>query len=195
MRTKFLGILTTSCLALSVQAQMDNSYKDFPIVVTVQFQSLSVTFRNFKSNFSNIGFGLGTEVSLNGDHNAIQQITALWYHNKTVGNGLMVYTQTAWRLTIASNAYSELKAGAGYQYSFRPVESFRQKNGNWVNVGHKGKGMLMLPVGISLGYNQQTNGMLSPFITYQFLIASGYNKSVPLIPETLIQVGSRIHAK
>jgi hypothetical protein len=147
-----------------------------------------------RSNFSNIGFGLGTELSYNGKSNLVQQVSATWHHNKTVGNGILLYSQAAWRPNIGSGVYTEFKAGAGYMYAFRPVESYKQSNGVWSLVNHKGKGMFTLPIGISVGYQSYSNRTyVSPFISYQFLLISGYNQSIPLVPETFIQVGSRIH--
>ena len=147
-----------------------------------------------KSNFSNIGFGLGTELSYSGKSNWVQQFSATWHRNKNIGNGILFYSQATWRPNIANGVYGELKAGAGYMYAFRPVESYKQVEGAWQSVRNKGKGMLVLPVGISLGYQQySSNTYLSPFVSYQFLLVSGYNQSIPLVPETLIQAGSRIH--
>lgn len=196
MKRRIVGFVISYAIMFSVQAQTETlgGYKNFPIVVTLQFHSLAMPFQDIKSNFSNIGLGLGTEVSYNGKQNWSQQINAVWYRNKTVGNGLLFYTQAAWRPAIKSNLYAEMKAGAGYLISFRPVESYKQVNDNWISVGHKGKGMFTIPIGISLGYNTQFSGTnFSPFISYQFLIVSGYNESIPFVPETLIQVGSRIH--
>lgn len=154
---------------------------------------MNLPFRNIKSNFSNIGFGLGTEFSYNGRQNLTQQFTALWYRNKAAGNGLMFYTQVAWRPEIAGDFFAEVKAGAGYLYSFRPVDSFRQIAGQWESVGHRGQGMLALPVGISAGYNNFSSGTsYSPFISYQFYLASGYNSSIPIVPGSLIQMGARM---
>lgn len=196
MNSKIITALLTICLATSLQAQTDaqNGYRNFPIIVMVQFHNLSMPFKDMKSNFSNIGFGLGTELSYNGKSNFVQQFSATWHHNKTVGNGILLYSQAAWRPNITSGVYTELKAGAGYMYAFRPVESYKQTNGVWSPVDHKGKGMFTLPIGISVGYQSYSNKTyVSPFISYQFLLISGYNQSIPLVPETLIQVGSRIH--
>lgn len=196
MKSNIIPVILGICLAVSGHAQSDtqNSYRNFPIFVMVQFHNLSMPFKDMKSNFSNIGFGLGTELSYNGKSNWGQQFSATWHHNKTVGNGILLYSQAAWRPTIGSGIYSELKAGAGYMYSFRPVESYKQNNGKWESVDRKGKGMFTLPVGISLGYQSYSEKTyISPFITYQFLLISGYNQSIPLVPETLVQVGSRIH--
>lgn len=196
MKRKIVLSLLGIFLAVSLKAQTDSqkSYRNFPIIVMVQFHNLSMPFKDMKSNFSNIGFGLGTELSYNGKSNWVQQFSATWHHNKTVGNGILLYSQAAWRPNIGSGVYSEVKAGAGYMYAFHPVESYKQNNGNWESVDRKGKGMFTLPVGISLGYQSYSEKTyISPFISYQFLLISGYNQSIPLVPETLIQVGSRIH--
>jgi hypothetical protein len=196
MKSKIVTTLVALCLTGSLLAQTDTqkSYRNFPIIVMIQFHNLSMPFKDMKSNFSNVGFGLGTELSYNGKSNWVQQFSATWHHNKTVGNGILLYSQAAWRPNIASGLYTEVKAGVGYMYSFRPVESYKQSNGVWESMGHKGKDMLALPVGISIGYQSFSDKTyISPFITYQFLLISGYNQSIPLVPETLIQVGSRIH--
>jgi hypothetical protein len=196
MRIKVLGAVVGCFLSVSLCAQTDpgTNYRNFPIILTIQFHSLSLPFKNLKSNFAHIGFGIGTEVSFNGKQNLVQQLTAMWYRNKQVGNGLLFYTQSAWRPTIATDAYTEFKFGAGYLYSFRPVESYKQVNGEWVSVGHRGRGMFTVPVGASIGYNAKTSsGYVSPFLSYQFLIVNGYNKSVPILPMTLIQAGTRVH--
>ncbi|MCO6488048.1 MAG: hypothetical protein J5I98_06495 [Phaeodactylibacter sp.] len=198
MKRNILLLLFSCCLNFSLSAQADaaREYRNFPIVVTLQFHSLALPFRNLKTNFSNVGIGLGTEVSYNGKNNWAQQLTLAWYRNRAIGNGLLLYTQSAWRPTASSGIFAEIKAGVGYLYAFRPVKSFRQQNGDWVSAGHKGKGMLAVPAGISLGYdNYALDTYFSPFASYQFLLAKGYNKSIPLVPETLIQAGTRIHFK
>lgn len=198
MKKTFFGALLGCCLAFSLSAQSDISknYRNFPIVLTLQFHSLTLPFKDLKSNFTNVGLGLGTELSFSGKQNWVQQVGALWYRNKTVGNGLLFYTQTAWRPSLSDNFYTELKIGAAYLLAFRPVDSFRYSNGEWTPAGRKGRGLLALPLGISLGYQQYSaETYLSPFVSYQFMLVKGYNKSIPLVPETLLQIGSRVHFK
>ena len=187
-------ICLTVCFYSQGQDKQNRSYRNFPVIITLQFHSLTLPFKNLKSNFSNVGFGLGTEISYNGKENWVQQFNVAWYRNKNIGNGLLFSTQTVWRPTVFNNFYSEIKAGAGYTYCFRPVESYKQDNGNWVSVGHKGKGMFTILTGISAGYNTYSSHIyVSPFVSYQFLLLKGYNKSIPVVPETLLQAGSKIH--
>ncbi|QMU29617.1 hypothetical protein [Adhaeribacter radiodurans] len=200
MKNKIAALLLSCCLTGQVQAQTDSNpirtYRNFPIILTAQFHSLTLPFKDLKSNFANVGLGIGTEVSLNKKHNWVQQVNGVWYRNRTVGNGLLFYTQTAWRPKLSSVFYAEVKAGAGYMLAYRPVESYKPENGDWVSVGNKGKGLVTVPVGISVGYNKYSaHTYLSPFVSYQLLVLPNYNKSIPIIPETLLQAGVRIHYK
>jgi hypothetical protein len=196
MKNKFVLMFLVLGVVASARAQTDGSksYRNFPIVITLQFHSLSMPFQKIKTNFRNPGIGIGTEISLNGKHNWAQQVTAMWYRNSAVGNGILVYTQVAWRPSLGSNVYGEIKAGLGYEYTFRPTESYKIDNGKWKSVGHRGKGMVAIPVGVSVGYDDfSADTYVSPFVSYQFLLVKGYSSSVPVAPQTLIQVGSRIH--
>ena len=191
-------LLVAMCLAAFIssrsQDKMNRAYRNFPVIITINFHSLTLPFRDFKSNFSNVGFGVGTEVSFNGKQDWVQQFSINWNRNENVGNGLLFSTQTVWRPTIADHFYGEIKAGVGYNLCYRPVESYQPKNGNWVSVGNKGKGMFTLLGGVSAGYNNYSSTTyVSPFVSYQLIILKGYNKSIPVVPETLLQVGSRIH--
>lgn len=200
MSTKYSIILffSVACCMYHMPGNAQNNandhYRNFPVILTLQFHSLSLPFRNLESNFSNIGIGLGTEVSLNGKHNWAQQFSVVWYRNQDAGNGVVLYTQPVWRPTIASDFYTEMKFGAGYLIAQRPVESYRQVEGTWVPVGRKGKGMFTIPVGFSLGYSARSSATcFSPFASYQLLLISNYNPSIPVMPATLIQLGSRIN--
>lgn len=170
-------------------------YRNFPVVITLQFHSLAMPFKDLKTNFRNIGIGIGTEVSLNGRHDWAQEFTLAYAHNKSVGDRLMLYTQAAWRPSI-DNVFGALKLGAGYCYTFHPNTSYQFENGQWTSVGHRGKGLLMMPAGLSAGYHHyEASSYVSPFVTYQFILLSGYNKSVPIIPETIAQTGAAVHFK
>jgi hypothetical protein len=196
MRSTFITTLALLTLHISGCAQNSDpgAYRNFPLVLSVQFHSLSMPFRHLGSNFRNIGFGLGTEVSLNGNDNWVQQFQFVWFHNKTVGNGVLLYTQSAWRPAIGTNGFTELKAGLGYMHEFRPMEAYKKVDGEWISEGRKGKGMLAIPIGASVGYRQYSaSTYIAPFVTYQFLVLNNYSQSIPIVPQTLVQFGTRIH--
>jgi hypothetical protein len=149
----FISIIIQTAAA---QTNSGKTYRNFPIVLSMQFHSLS-SLKDVKPNFKNVGFGIGSEIALGSKHNWAQQFQLSWYRNKQAGNGILLYTQSAWRPTLVSHIYTELKAGFGLTYNFRPEESFQQNNGAWSSAGHKGKWLFIVPVGVSLGYNKFLN--------------------------------------
>ena len=196
MKRQIVWLLVAGMFTESVKAQTSSKqdYRNFPIVLSVQFHSLAFPLKDLTSNFKNVGIGIGTEIALGSKHNWAQQFQLSWYRNKQAGNGVLVYTQSSWRPTLVSHVYSELKAGFGFTYNFRPVESFKQDNGEWTSVGHKGKWLFTVPIGISLGYNDFSNNTyVAPFVSYQVLASLGYAKGIPVITNSLFQLGTRIH--
>jgi len=165
---------------------------DFPIMLSVQFHALSMPFKNLGANLRNVGIGIGTAVHYGGSPHWQQQVQLVWYRNKAVGNGLLLYTQAAWRPGIGNDGFAEVKAGVGYLLSFRPVPVYSQQGGVWVSHGKAPKGMLAVPVGIGAAVAAQGQSSLAPFVNYQLMLVSGYNSSVPLVPQTLLQVGTYI---
>lgn len=175
-------------------AQDSKSYSDFPLTISLNFHAFTLPFRDLKANFTNIGIGLGTEVALNSSATWVQQVGVVWYHNKALGNGLLFSTQNVWRPAVGSNGYAEVKGGVGYLQSFLPTKGFRLNNGTWQETSRKGKGMFCVPLGIGAGYDIRTSqSFQSPFVNYQFIAVTGYNTSIPVVPNTLLQIGSRIH--
>ena len=192
-----LLVFLLSSKTLLAQDTSPKDYRNFPVTITLQFQSFSLPFKNMGANFKNVGIGLGTEVSHSGDsHNWIQEFSVFWIRNKYMGNGLYLMTQTAWRPYLAEPIFGEIKAGIGYKLAFRPSESFIQRDGEWVSVGKKGKGMLAIPLGIVLGVHQYAEGAYtSPYVNYQAIFIKGYNQDIPIVPETIFQLGTRTHFK
>jgi hypothetical protein len=176
------------------QEMGSHSYRNFPLIISIQFHALSLPLKDLKANFSNPGIGVGTEFSYSGNQNWVQQVNVIWYRNRYAGSGILLITQAVWRPSLGGNSFAEVKAGIGYSYSFRPVESYYQENEVWKKARHKGKSMFVIPVGLSAGFDHYSGGnLVSPFVSYQFLLLSGYNKSIPLVPETLLQAGTSVH--
>lgn len=186
-------VFITFVVVFRALAQEPQKRYDFPIILTVHFPALAMPFRNLDLNFRNIGVGLGTEVTLNREGTWVQQLHVAWLRNRHAGNELVAYSQLAWRPDIGDNGFTEVKAGIAYVYGFTASPAMKPVNGDWVSSGHKGKGMFALPVGVAFGYHDYHEDVrYSPFIGYQFMIVTHYNKTVPLMPQTLVQTGLSI---
>jgi hypothetical protein len=199
MKTFLLSLFLVLTLQSYSQGQTaDNSekdYRNFPLIVSIQFQNFALPLKDLGSNFSNVGFAIGTEVSLNGKQNWAQQFQAGYYFNRDAGNGFFTYTQTVYRPTLFNDFYAEVKFGLGWQRVFHAVDAYVYENGNYVSTAG-GKSQLIVPLGISLGYNDyKQNTYAAPFISYQVIPALFYNDGIPLNFYSLFQVGTRIHFK
>ncbi|EOZ92587.1 hypothetical protein A33Q_3968 [Indibacter alkaliphilus LW1] len=196
---KPLLLLVIACLFFPknqglAQAETGNNYRNFPIVFSLQFHSLAMPFKDLKSNFKNVGFGIGTEVSHNGLHNWVQQFDLIWIKNKGIGNGILLSTQTSYRPMMVGNIFAEVKAGVGYLKSFKPSQSYQQIDGKWNEAKKNGKGMLAFPIGLGLGqHNHSESSYISPFFGYQMILVTNYNQDIPIVPQTLFQIAGRIH--
>lgn len=185
-------ICSTLSIAQCFGQEASKLNQHLPILISIQFHSLAVPFHHLKSNFRNVGVSIGTEVDYGKSSDMHQQISLVWYHNKAVGNGLMLHSQAVWRPYI-EDAFGELKAGIGYNLSRRPVESFQFKNGEWTSVGKRGKGLLVIPVGLGAGFTQEgQNYTETYFMNYQIMAVNGYNRTIPILTETLIQFGTSL---
>lgn len=193
---KYLCIIGFFFFAFTVKAQVsEKDFRNFPINLSVQIQNFALPFKK-PFDWKNLGFGIGTEVSHNSNHNWVQEFAIWWNKNRTMGNGLYFLTQTAWRPYIGNPVFGEIKAGVAYKIAFRPSTAWIQKDGVWQSDGKKGKGMWAFPIGIGLGVHDFKNDFYaSPFVNYQFLLVKNYNPDIPLTPETVLQVGTRNHLK
>lgn len=199
MKNNFFKLLLLVLLPAVLYAQdaadSGKDYRNFPLIISVQFQNFALPFHDLKSNFTHVGIALGTEVSLNGKQNWAQQFQAGFYLNSEAGNGFFTCTQMVYRPTVFQHFFPEIKAGIGWQRVFHPVETYQFENGNWVSTAG-GKSQLIVPLGISVGYNDYSpKTYLSPFVSYQVIPALFYAKDLPLSFYSLFQVGTRIHFK
>lgn len=169
------------------------TYRNWPVVAGLQFHTLAMPFSDKKSAFSNPGLSVGTEFRYNRRATLLQAVQGGYYRNRYAGNGLYVAPQLVYRPQFGP-LYAELRAGAGVLYTMQPGRSYELKDGNWQTHNHGGKLTLMLPVGLSLGYDgRQAAPRISPFVSYQVFVMHGYNPGIPVVPNRLLQAGVRAH--
>ncbi len=183
-------LLASVFINLHGQKTASNSYQNFPIIVSMQFHAFSMPFKDLKTNFKNVGIGLGTEWSLNRSNSLIQQINLQWIRNRQIGNRFMVNTQSVWRPSLGQNFYGEARIGLGYMISRLPSDGLIFEESRWTQV-NQSKGLFHIPIGLGFGY--QVNSTWATFINYQTLFVSKYNPDVPIVPETILQFGSRVN--
>jgi hypothetical protein len=186
--------LLLSTVAARAQAPADPAaYRNWPVVASLQFHSLSTPLSDWPTSFANPGLSLGTEFRYNRRATLLQSLPVGYYRNRYAGNGLYVAPQLVYRPQFGA-WYAELRAGVGALYTMQPGRSYELQDGSWQTHNHGGKLTLMLPVGVSVGYHgRQAAPRISPFVSYQVFVLHGYNPSIPVVPNRLLQVGVRAH--
>jgi len=193
-RTVTYGLLVLILLYKLKGQDLNYNYDNYPIVISLQFHSFSMPIQKISHHFRNVGIGIGTEVGFKeNDQKWAQSVKLVWYRNKTMGNGVQLYTQSVYRPDFSSNVFGEVKLGIGYQYMYRPVESFKYEAGDWKSAGKKGKHMMMLPFNVGFGFVADSNNEVLQSINYQWMILKGYNESIPIVPNATIILDTRIH--
>ncbi|UOQ68992.1 hypothetical protein [Hymenobacter volaticus] len=86
------------------------SYRNWPVVVGLQFHTLAMPFSDQKRTLSNPGVSVGTEFRYNRRATLLQAVQAGYYHNRYAGNGLYVAPQLVYRPKFGP-LFAELKAG------------------------------------------------------------------------------------
>jgi len=198
MKTNLFCWASTVLLFSAVEAyaqapKAPGAYHNWPVVASLQFHSLSTPLGDLPTSFSNPGVNLGTEFRYNRRATLLQSAQVGYYHNRYAGNGLYVAPQLVYRPRFGP-LYAELRAGVGALYTMKPSRSYELKDDSWQTHNHGGKLTLMLPVGVSVGYNGwQAAPRISPFVSYQIFVLHGYNPSIPIVPNRLLQVGVRAY--
>jgi|GEM_PF-628614 len=201
MKVKILLLALMLAVGIPIVRAQQNSnairaYRNFPIVVGVQFQSIGRPFKTFKANFANPGFRIGTEVSLTGRQKQdwAQAFTIGWNYNKHSGNSFVAFTQTIYRPVVVGDFLADIRLGIGLTRNMHPSGAWQQASGSLDNKGSWGKTMLLIPTGIGVGYNGYHSGTyFSPFATYEVLAAISCKHIIPVLPASSLQVGARLY--
>jgi hypothetical protein len=176
----------------------DSALMKLPIIVSVNFQTIATPFHNLNNNFRNCGIKIGTEIAYNKNGNLLQSFNIGYYRNRLNGDGLYVNSEFIYRPKIYKPIHIEIKLGPGVADVFLPTQPYEPDgNGNWHKASNYGK--LALQVHGSLGIWYQSIAInkirLSPFIQYEIVGIISYNKSIPVLPTTAINIGCRINFK
>lgn len=178
------------------QGQTPQPFHSWPIRVSLIFHNVTTPFRDMRSNFLHPGVGIGTEIKYNNRARWVQSLDVIWYRNKQMGNGLLAFTQVAWRPGRKDGIYGEIKAGVGYAYMWRPVPGMQLHSGSFTDAGKHGKHMLTAPAGFGIGWNNDPKRSWSnQLLGYQLLLSGPFNPSIPAIPQTIITLGSNINPR
>lgn len=161
-------------------------------LVGISFHAISTPLHKPGNNFRNLGFKVGAELPWNAKDNLRQSLEVGYYFNRFNGRSVYVHSDFVYRPRIAKDLRADLRLGPGLGYVLHPVESWKQKNGEWV-ADRSGKLFPQVHGAFGLSYNniRLSDLAASPFVQYEVMAITGYNRGISIMPNSFIHVGSR----
>ena len=174
----------------------DRFLMNLPFIASVNFQTIATPFHNIKNNSRNLGIKIGTEMTYNKKRDILQSFNIGYYRNRLNGDGLYINSEFIYRPKIVKPVHMEIKLGPGLADVFLPTQPYEPDgNGNWSKATNFGKLAVQVHGGLGIWYQSiATNKIkISPFLQYEIVGIIAYNKSIPVLPTTLINIGCRIN--
>lgn len=162
--------------------------------LSIDFQGFDLPLSKLKNYSNNPGFSVGLLYDWN-QKKSLQQILRLGaLSNRYHGNTWYAYSALQ-RNFFPSKAISLApNIGLGYMIAGTGISAYQQNaDGLWGKTS-AGKGLMFATVGASLSVTAVTTQRLTlqPFIAYQLPVMIGYNPQLPVLPFSLISIGSTI---
>ena len=196
MKKLLIILFFISFKAFSQQSETTDPFLiKLPFIVSVNFQTIATPFHNIKNNFRNPGIKIGTEMTYNKKRSILQSFNIGYYRNRLNGDGLYINSEFIYRPKIVKPIRLEIKLGPGLADTFLPTQPYEPDgNGNWYKATNYGKLALQVHGGLGIWYQSiAVNKMkISPFLQYEIVGIIAYNKSIPVLPTTMINIGCRI---
>ncbi len=161
-------------------------------LIGISFHAISTPLHKPANNFRNLGLKVGAEIPWNAKDNLRQSLELGYYFNRFNGKSLYLHSDFVYRPRIAKDLRADLRLGPGLGYVWHPVESWKQSNGEW-EVDRSGKLFPQVHGAFGLSYNniRLSDWAASPFVQYEVMAITGYNRGISVMPNSFIHVGSR----
>ena len=179
----------------TLQAQ-EGFFENRPITVTIFNHSIGVPFKDYFKKPLNIGIAIGTEFTYrqqtyNSTHQSLQ---IGWYHHKNLGSGFLFKSDLIQRFNSSNNIWGEVSISAGYFHTFSISDVYQlNEKGNYQKTADTGSPAFLFGGGFGGGFQINTANQFTtrPFIKYEALLETPYTSFIPIMPHTLLEIGSR----
>lgn len=174
------------------QEKSPTGFAGASFLVGVSFHAVSTPLHKPGNNFRNLGFKVGAEMPWNQRDNLRQSVELGYYFNRFNGRSVYIHSDFVYRPRIAEDLRADLRLGPGLGYIVHPGDSWTQKNGEWI-ASHGGKFFPQIHGAFGLSYNNISikHFDASPFVQYEVMAITGYNRGISIMPNSLIHFGSR----
>lgn len=191
MRKLLVTFLLMPFLA-SAQEKTATGFSGASFLVGISFHAVSTPLHKPGNNFRNLGFKVGAELPWNQKDNLRQSVELGYYFNRFNGRSIYAHSDFVYRPRIAKDLRADFRLGPGLGYVLHPGDTWKQKDGEWV-TDRSGKLFVQVHGAFGLSYNniRIKDVDASPFVQYEVMAITGYNRGITILPTSIIHLGSR----
>lgn len=139
------------------------------------------------------GIRAGTEFyyGYGGRSGFFQNISLTYYFHRTFHHSFSLSTQFGYRFMHRSGLFTDASVGSGYMYLLLNQQVYKPKdNGEFGALKRAGLHRLLTSVAFSAGHKVSLSGRaFYPYLKYELMGESPFNKDIPFIPHILLQPG------
>jgi opacity protein-like surface antigen len=192
-----LLLISLVLLALS-DAQAQKSYKKYPLQLTTGNHAISMPFYRVLRKPYHPALSIGTQLTYKrGTHGQLFQAFNLGgFYNKYTATGLLAQTELGYRYYTKAGLFADAFLGIGYLHIFQTREVFKQKNdAEYEKAKDFGRPSATGSFSLGMGYDfsRQAKLPLALFARYQWLAQTPYGGGLPILPQSIISIGTRIY--
>lgn len=194
MRSKLIGLVVGLCSLIAIQG-FSQSPSRLNYNIKFSMQGYNLPLKQLMDNFKNPGIALGIAYGYDVGHSTSQSLNIGWLNHAEHGNAIYLSTQFHYRPSIG-----KIKPGIGlgvgriiYFNNSNPL--YDMVGARWEKSRSQSEGRWIAPLTADVGYQLDLGKyyQVTPFIGYEIIPTIKYNNAFPVLPSSLLTVGSRFN--
>lgn len=193
-KLKYWVLLFFLSLTISVSAENDKTRQPWQFVVSTGIHSYYAPVENLKWGQSDFSASLGINKLFGQKQQFALGVQGQFSQYEFQGDAIGLQLLGQFTPAIFRRIELGIGTGAGYRFSFYRSKPLKWNGNDWVD-GKLYKGIIQVPVQISVGYRSIRFGTcnIRPFVAYQLQALFRYSPDVSPLPDSNLMVGLKIH--
>ncbi|MEM1326370.1 MAG: hypothetical protein AAGI23_10470 [Bacteroidota bacterium] len=180
-------ILSTTCLFSQSDFLRQPAFN-----ISLVHHTVGIPFKDFFKKPLNLGLSFSVDFPYT--DRQFQRLEVGWYKHKNFASALWVKTDYVRRFQDSEGLFADVRGGIGFIRDFNALDSYElTSEGVYQLKKRHGKSGLIGGLGVAGGYSFEPAEatQLSPFLDYQGFIQFPYLNIAPVLPHSLLSIGTR----
>ena len=193
-KLKYWVLLLFLSMAITVSAENNKTRQPWQFIVSTGIHSYYAPVENLKWEQADFAASLGINKLFGQKQQFAVGIQSQFSQYKFQGDAVGLQLLAELTPAIFRRIELGIGTGAGYRFSFYRSKSLKWNGNDWVD-GKLYKGIIQVPVQISVGYRSIRFGLcnIRPFVAYQLQALFGFSPDLSPLPDSNLMFGLKFH--